>query len=99
MGGIEELLDWDMGLGVNHPDYVDLVIPNDVPVPVNFDISMSLNEQVTEMGFGQINAPIGLNLNADYQEEQMVMNNINIQEEVIQRGALFADEAPFADID
>lgn len=40
-----------MGLGINHPDYIDMVIPNDVPDPVKFDISMSLNEQVNEMGF------------------------------------------------
>lgn len=88
-----------MGLGINHPDYVDIVIPNDVPDHVNFDISMSLNEQIHEMGFGQINVPHSFNLDADYQEEQMVMENNNIQEEVIQRGALFTEEPPLNDID
>lgn len=26
IGAMEELIDWDMGLGIDHPDYVDVLI-------------------------------------------------------------------------
>lgn len=27
IGALEELLDWDMGLGLDHPDFVDVALP------------------------------------------------------------------------
>lgn len=28
VGGVEELLNWDMGLGINHPDFQDVYLPS-----------------------------------------------------------------------
>lgn len=39
VGGVEELLDWDQGLGVPHPDFMDIFIPQDAPDPVDFNVS------------------------------------------------------------
>lgn len=43
MGRVEELLEWDLGLGIDHPDYVNVVIPNNAPDPVNFEVGLVLS--------------------------------------------------------
>lgn len=48
--GIEELLDWDLGLGPDHPDYVDFVLPNNAQDPVNFDAALTLADNVENLG-------------------------------------------------
>lgn len=31
VGVVENLLDWDLGLGFDHPDFQDIIIPNHAP--------------------------------------------------------------------
>lgn len=42
VSGVEELLDWDMGLGINHPDLMNVAIPMEALDHVNFDIRIGL---------------------------------------------------------
>ena len=37
VGPLEELIDWDMGLGVDHPNFIDVRVPEDAPDLVNFN--------------------------------------------------------------
>lgn len=100
VGGIEELLDWDMGLGLNHPDFQDVHLPNAAPDPVNFDIGLGLLDQMHEMGLGQANAPQVISIEQDLneavgEEEEFVASN------VLSDTSLFAGDPPldFDDID
>lgn len=60
VGVTQELLDRDMGLGVDHPDYMDEVLANHVPDPINFDIGRGLVDQIDveenepQMGVGEV---------------------------------------------
>lgn len=58
IAGIEELLDWDMGMGPDHPDYVDVVLPNDAPDPFDDDAALTLADNVENLGLGQNGAPV-----------------------------------------
>ncbi|KAL1802749.1 hypothetical protein ACET3Z_031396 [Daucus carota] len=53
IGSMDELLDWDMGLGVDHPDYMDLLIPDGVQEPMNFDVALGIADQVNGLVLGQ----------------------------------------------
>ncbi|KAL1811013.1 hypothetical protein ACET3Z_021078 [Daucus carota] len=53
IGPLEELLDWDMGLGVDHLDFIDVVIPEGAPDPVNFDVALGIADQVNGLTLGQ----------------------------------------------
>lgn len=44
VAGIEELLDWDMGMGPDHLDYDDVVLANNAPDPVDFNGALALSE-------------------------------------------------------
>lgn len=57
VGGVEELINWDMGLGIDHPDFQDVYLPSGAVDPVNFDITATISDQISSLGFGQINAP------------------------------------------
>ncbi|WOH00277.1 hypothetical protein DCAR_0519636 [Daucus carota subsp. sativus] len=48
VGGLEELLDWDQGMGVHHPAFMDVLVPSGAPDPVDFNVSMSLAEQIDD---------------------------------------------------
>lgn len=50
IGPLEEFLDRDMGLGVDHPDYMDVVLPDEDQDPVNFDVALGLADQVQGLG-------------------------------------------------
>lgn len=58
VAGIEELIEWDVGLGLNHLNFVDVIVPADAPDPVNFDVSIGIAHQTDLLGLGQINPPI-----------------------------------------
>ncbi|KAL8115841.1 hypothetical protein AgCh_022366 [Apium graveolens] len=70
--GLEELLDWDFGLRLDHPNYMDLVVPNDAPSPINFNFLMDLADQAHILGLGQVNTPQAMNhdieMNSIHQE-------------------------------
>lgn len=34
---MEEMMDWDVGMGIDQPDYMDVVLNNAAPEPMNFD--------------------------------------------------------------
>lgn len=40
VSGVEELLDWDMGMGPDHQDYTYVVLPTDAPDPVEFGAAL-----------------------------------------------------------
>lgn len=93
VGGIEELLEWDMGLGLNHPDFLDVHLPNAAPEPVNFDVGLGLLDQIQDMGLGQENAPQVLSIELDLndavgEEEELVADNVSID------SSLFAGDPP-----
>lgn len=98
-----ELLDWDMGLGLNHKNFLDEEIPDDAPDLVNFDVSLGLVDQTHILGLGQINAPTivhhHVESNGAYQEV------LYEQEEIFQAGAaingpnLFPRDPHLDDID
>ncbi|WOH08303.1 hypothetical protein DCAR_0727741 [Daucus carota subsp. sativus] len=47
-----ELINWDMRLGVDHPDYMDVVISDDAPNPVNFKVAVGIANQINAHGGG-----------------------------------------------
>ena len=57
VGSVEELLDWDQGMGLHHPNFMDVFVSHNAPDTVNFNISMSVAEQMEDLSLGQINAP------------------------------------------
>lgn len=60
IGPLEELLDWDMGLGVDHPDFMDVVLPDEAPDPVNFDVALGIADQVDGLALGQLHFQGGM---------------------------------------
>ncbi|KAK1381576.1 hypothetical protein POM88_028320 [Heracleum sosnowskyi] len=92
--GLEELLDWDMGLGIAHPDFMDVALLMEAPDHVNFDTGIGLVGQMNNLGLGQVNGPQMGNVNgmanAGVQEEG------GIQEEIIQGGLGLNDNLTFA---
>ena len=42
MGGVEELLVWNQGMGLHHPNFMDVFVLHGAPDPVNFNVSMFL---------------------------------------------------------
>lgn len=103
VAGIEELIEWDVGLGLNHPNFVDVVIPDEAPDPVNFDVSVGLAHQAHLLGLGQLNPP--QEIHQDIESNDIQPESIGDNEEVFQAGAaahdinLYASEPPLEDID
>lgn len=52
VGGVEELLNWDMGLGVDHPDFQDVFLPSEAMDPCNFNVAVNLSDQIKDLGLG-----------------------------------------------
>lgn len=82
VAGVEELLDWEMGMGPDHPDYVDVVLPTNAPDPVEFDAALTLADNVENLGLGQIDAPN--NVAWDVEENENPADLDNVQEEHFQ---------------
>lgn len=40
IGRVEELLDYDMRMGIDYPNFMDIVLHNVAPDPVNFNIDV-----------------------------------------------------------
>ncbi|KAK1373556.1 hypothetical protein POM88_029749 [Heracleum sosnowskyi] len=93
---------WDFST-YYQPDYVDVVLPNNAPDPVNFDVGLVLSDQVDELGLGQANAPQIVVLDVEENEPQMGVGEV--QEEIyhgnnlINDANLFAADPPLGDID
>lgn len=62
VGGVEELLNWDMVLGIDHPDFQDFYLASKARDPVNFDFIATLSYQIKYLGIGQVGAPQRTNL-------------------------------------
>lgn len=95
VGGVQEYIDWDMGMGVEHPDFVDVFLPLNAPDPVNFDMALGLADQVDILGLGQADAPNAVQLDVEEGEPEMGVGEV--QEGVVQgnmQGANFFPAAP-----
>lgn len=57
VGGVEELLNWDLGLWIDHPNFQDIYLRAEARDPVNFDMVSSLTDQIKDLGLGQVGAP------------------------------------------
>lgn len=92
IAGIEELLDWDMGLGPDHPDYVDVVLPNGAPDPFEVGDAPTLADNVESLGLGQNGAPEIVTWDLEESETQEELEDV--MEENFQ-GGMAADETMF----
>ena len=105
IGGVEELLDWDQGMGVPHAAYMDIMIPYGAPDPVNFDISVPLADQIDDLGLGQLNAPRFARSEMDIDEMEDVIEGAVEDSFVASFGPnepkdpLWAYEPPIGDMD
>lgn len=50
--GVEDLLDWDMGMGVDHAAFVDLVLPVGAPDPPEYAGALALSDQLDLLAIG-----------------------------------------------
>ena len=102
VGGVEELLDWDQGMGIHHPDFMDVMIPSRAPDLMDFNVSLSLAEQIDDLGLGQTNAPQfdRMELEVDEMEDMMdgAVEDTFVGSIGLKR-SLLENEPPFADID
>ena len=73
VGGVEELLDWDQGRGIHHPDFMDVLVPEGAPDPVNFTVSMTLAEQKDDLGLGQVDAPMVARVEMEVEEMEDIL--------------------------
>ena len=55
-------------MGLQHPDFMDIMVPFEAPDPVDFNVSIPLADQVCDLGLGQINAPRVSRLELDVDE-------------------------------
>ncbi|KAL1808310.1 hypothetical protein ACET3Z_025300 [Daucus carota] len=53
IGPMAELINWDMGLEVDHPNYMDVVISDDAPNPINFKVAVGIADQINGLTLGQ----------------------------------------------
>lgn len=51
IGGSGDLVEWNLGLGFDHPNFQDIVIPNHAHDPVNFNVDVGLAGQIHELGY------------------------------------------------
>lgn len=69
VGGVEELLNWDLGLVIDHSDFQDVNLASDARDPVDINMVSTFSDQIKDLGMGQVGAPKRVNmdtvLNAD----------------------------------
>lgn len=100
VGGMEELIDWDLGPGIDLPDYVDVSIPNHAPDPVDFDGGFVLSDQVDELGLGQEDAPNAVVMEMEEDEQQLDPENLQEGIHHVDHGFnLFAADPPLGGVD
>lgn len=100
---LKELLDCDMGLGIDHPDFLDVHLPHEAPDSVDFDDVLGLADQVDMLGLGQVNAHHvihqDIEMNGDHHKE------LGEHEDFYQPGpitfdvVLFGGDSPLGDVD
>lgn len=93
VGGVEELLDWDMGMGFDDQSYQDIIVPEGAPSPVNFDEGDLPFDQLEEYGLGQVDAPTQVGLDRETDANNM-MEEV-MMEEVVHGGILAAGNDAF----
>lgn len=102
VGGVEELLDWDQGTGLHHPDFIDIMVSFQAPDPVDFNVSVPLVEQVNDVGLGQINAPKVARMEMDIDEMNDQIKDA-VEDSFIgsfgPKGSLWAHEPPLGEMD
>lgn len=76
IAGVEELLDWDMGMGPDHPNYVDVVLSNEAPDPVDFNSALTLAENMEYLGLGQVGAPVTVSWDVEENENQYDLDDV-----------------------
>lgn len=94
LGGVQEYIDWDMGLGVEHPEFVDIFLPVNAPDSVNFEIALGLADQVDILSLGQADAPNAVQLDVEEGEPEMGVGEV--QEGFVQGNVLGAQFFPAA---
>ncbi|WOH06287.1 hypothetical protein DCAR_0625712 [Daucus carota subsp. sativus] len=94
--------DWDQGMGIQHPDFMDIMVPFEAPDPVDFNVSIPLAEQVSDLGLGQINAPRVARMELDVDEMNDVIDGA-VEDSFIAsfgpKGPLWAHEPPLGEMD
>ncbi|KAL1826353.1 hypothetical protein ACET3Z_004765 [Daucus carota] len=89
MGGVEELLVWNQGMGLHHPNFMDVFVLHGAPDPVNFNVD--------DLGLGQVNAP-----NIAQVEMKEPMDGV-VQDSFVRsmgpKRLLLAHEPPLGDMD
>lgn len=54
VGGVEKLLAWDLGLGIDHPDFQHVYLSTVARDPVNFDMVSSLSDHIKDLRLGKL---------------------------------------------
>lgn len=94
VGGVEELLNWDMGFVIDHPDFQDVYLPAEASDPVNFDIVANLSDQIKDLGLGQVNAPLVTTLDAELNADVLQAGE-GIEEDYFHGGVVFHEGHSF----
>ncbi|KAL1827274.1 hypothetical protein ACET3Z_005686 [Daucus carota] len=81
---------------------MDVLVPSNAPDPVNFNVSMSLAEQIDDLGLGQLNAPKLPRMDMEIEELEEIMEGAVEDSFVGSLGpnrSLLAREPPLGDLD
>lgn len=102
VGGVEELLDWGTRAWGFITQTIWTSLFQDAPDPVNFNVSMSLAEQVDDLGLGQINAPRMARMEMEVEELEELLDGA-VEDSFVgswgPKRSLFAHEPPLGDLD
>lgn len=94
VGGVEKLLNWDMGLGIDHPDFQDVYLPTEAMDPCDFGGVSNLLDQIKDLGLSQVGAQDIVNLdhalNADVMQE-----GDDVQEDFFNGGVVYHEGRVF----
>lgn len=89
-------------MGLHHPSYMDSFIPSNAPNPIDFNVSLSLTEQVDDLGLGQLDAPRVSRIELEPEELEDLMEGA-VEDSFVgslgPRCSLLAHEPPFPDLD
>ena len=89
-------------MGLQHPDFMDIMVPFEAPDPVVFNVSIPLAEQVCDLGLGQINAPRVTRMELDVDEMNDVIEGAvedSFVASIGPKGPLWAHEPPLGELD
>lgn len=98
MGGVEKLLNWDIGLGIDHPDFQDVYLPTEAMDPVDFNMVDTLSDQLKDLGLRQVGAPEVINLDIALNVD-VLQEGVNVKEDFFYGGAVYHGSFPTATVD